>query len=184
MKKLAKVLVRRCRIGLVLWLGGVCFVGLNVAAHALSLTWNWSQSTPWGFYSLTQDQHGAAYARVCLDGAAEALARLHGLPSHGDCPDGYFPVLKPVYPAGEVVTYDAEGFHQGGRIIPNTRPKAVSLDGVPLQHYPFGSYAPDPNHVWLVSSMKDSFDSRYFGPVKKSQILSYARPFLVTTLIH
>jgi conjugative transfer signal peptidase TraF len=158
------------------------FLAFCVYGHYY-LILNSSPSIPLGFYLRTGAAH-ASYAWVCLTGAAEEEAKRHGLVFHGVCPDGSFPLLKPVYPADEWVAFDADGFRERGRLLAETRPKAVGLDGIPLHHYAFGVYAPQSDRIWLIASMKDSFDSRYFGPVLKSQILSYARPFLITTAIH
>jgi conjugative transfer signal peptidase TraF len=167
-------------LGLGLVLG---FFGAFCGFGHYHLIFNSSPSIPLGFYLRTAD-NGAPYAWVCLNGEAEEEAKRHGLVFHGACPDGSFPLLKPVCPANEWIAFDAAGFRARGRVIPHTQPKATGLDGIPLHHYPFGTYAPEGNRVWLISSMQDSFDSRYFGPVERTQILSYARPFLVTTLIH
>jgi type IV secretory pathway protease TraF len=56
-------------------------------------------------------------------------------------------------------------------------PKPYSKTGQTLVHYPFGSYT---SGLWAISNYnRDSYDSRYFGPVSTDAIRFYARPVLV-----
>jgi type IV secretory pathway protease TraF len=148
------------------------------------LFFNNSPSFPIGFYWKTSNP-GAPYALVCLSGAAKADAVLRGLPAHGGaCPDGTPPLLKKIYPEMADILLTPEGFYAGGiynpaLLIPNTRPRSTDLKGCPLTHYPYGLYKPVLNQVWILSDWSAfSYDSRYFGPVQRNQIISYAHPFL------
>lgn len=156
-----------------LLLAGFCLFGKG------HLCFNGSPSVPMGFYSRTSD-HSAPYVWVCLDGDALKEAKEHGLPS-GSCPNGSMPLLKPVYhPANGIVEFTLSGFVNDGQIVPNTVAKKIGSNGLPLTHYPYGTYREQPGLVWVVSTYSpDSFDSRYYGPIKQSQIVSYSRRVLV-----
>ena len=51
--------------------------------------------------------------------------------------------------------------------------------GRPLAHIPWGRYTLAPGECWLMSThIMNSWDSRYFGPVTQSHIISAAQPLL------
>jgi conjugative transfer signal peptidase TraF len=153
----------------------------RAAAGHLPLALNYTRSLPVGFYATTAEK--TAYAVFCLDPEviAKGLAAGAEFDRGGSCPPapGYQPYLKPIYRASaqHPITFSAQGFTIGGHLLPNTAPKPFSMAGKPLEHYPFGEYR---DGIWVISTYtRDSFDSRYFGPIHALQIISYARPFLV-----
>ena len=140
---------------------------------------NDSPSVPVGWYVKTTDPT-APFAWVCLQGSPLAEARRHGLPLRGVCPDTSYPLLKPVYPPTKEVVFTPAGFVEDGKLLPNTKAKVAGVDGLSLTHFPYGRYQQSPDEIWPISTFNaNSFDARYYGPLKKSQILSYARPFLI-----
>jgi type IV secretory pathway protease TraF len=75
------------------------------------------------------------------------------------------------------ILFDAQGFTVAGERIPNTMPKALSKTGKQLTHYAFGAYK---SGLWAISGhSRDSYDSRYFGPVAREDVRFYAKPLLV-----
>lgn len=141
------------------------------------VTINLTPSIPVGVYLKTSDPN-APYTRFCLDPKYVAVLRNHGVVSHGSCPDGSEPLIKPVIHATptDPIILTAEGFRYRGKLLPNTVPKAIALDGKPLEHWAFGIYRSD---MWAVSSYNaNSYDSRYFGPINKASIVSRARLLL------
>ncbi|MBV8114271.1 MAG: S26 family signal peptidase, partial [Silvibacterium sp.] len=113
----------------------------------------------------------------CLaQGAIESAIKAGLEIARGDCPTGVAPILKPVFraSAGDPIVYSEEGFFVHGALLPNTAPKKRSRTGAPLTHYPFGEYR---SGLWAISDYnRDSFDSRYFGPVDSSAVRFYAKP--------
>ena len=94
----------------------------------------------------------------------------------GDCPGGYAPVLKPVFQATvtQPVVFTQQGFVMDGKLVPNTAPRTRTHSGVVLAHYPFGTYS---DGLWAISDFNpNSYDSRYFGPVKEADIRFYVQP--------
>lgn len=53
---------------------------------------------------------------------------------------------------------------------------AVDKEGRPLPHYRFFGKLKE-GHIVAIKGMKSSFDSRYYGPVKKESIIGIALPF-------
>ena len=162
-------------------LGGVFVVLALSVPDALQhsrLRLNGTDSVPVGLYEAGTER--APYAGFCLGQATLRTALAAGLElGRGECANGYQPVLKTVYEASPAspVVFDEGGFAVGQRRIPNTRPKAFSRTGKPLTHYPFGTYTAG---LWAISSYnRDSFDSRYFGPVPQESLRFYAKPLLV-----
>jgi conjugative transfer signal peptidase TraF len=151
-----------------------------VVWHFLPITFNWSPSVPLGVYWLTSDSN-APYLTFCMSRAVLTEAMTHGYqPLHGSCPGGTSWVLKPSLERTHEVTFTSRGFLIDRRALPNTAPLARDRFGRALPHYPFGTYLVSSKEVWVVSSYNQrSYDSRYFGPVSRSSVVSYARPLLV-----
>ena len=159
------------------------FVALAVAAPGAlrhsALRFNYSDSVPIGLYR-SQAEPNAPFAGICLNSKTLRSAFDAGLKlAAGECPDGYQPILKTVYwatPESPIVL-NSRGFSIAGVPIPNTTPKAFSKTGKPLTHYPFGVYT---SGLWAISGYsRDSFDSRYFGPISRENVRFYAKPLLV-----
>ncbi len=94
--------------------------------------------------------------------------------SSAGCPHHYVALLKPVAAlANDRITLSAAGASVNGHSIPNSKPMLQDERHRPLSHYPYGIYTVNPGQVWLISHyIPDSLDSRYFGPVPQSAILS------------
>ena len=164
---------------LVLAFGGGTLALALVAAWA-GLRLNDSPSMPTGLYVRTSSESNASLAVFC---PAEPFARLsveRGYRSRGKCPDGAEPLAKPIAARpGDIVELSAMGMAVNGRLLVNTAPLVTDAAGRPLPHWPFGRYVVAPGSVWVASSYSPrSFDSRYFGPVKASQVREHVRPLL------
>jgi conjugative transfer signal peptidase TraF len=148
--------------------------------RCLPLTINWSPSVPIGVYWLTTNPH-APYLTFCMSRELLAEAESHGYESlSGHCPNGKAWILKPNLEHAQEVTFSQRGFVIDHRLFPNTAPLEKDRRGRTLPHYPFGTYRASGKEVWVVSRYNQrSYDSRYFGPVSRSSIVSYARPLLV-----
>lgn len=140
------------------------------------LLFNYSDSVPIGIYQESPDYRGS-YIVFCLPEAVLVTAQHNGLElSSGSCPGRISPILKPAVRATpeHPVILTLGGFLIDGRLLRNTAPKTRSRSGFALTHYPFGSYQ---SGLWAISDFsRDSFDSRYFGPVDPSCVRSHAVP--------
>ena len=164
------------RVVLALFVGGA--IAAPVALKHSGLVLNLSKSVPVGLYRRVPAA-SAAYIGFCLPAATVQEAVRAGLEiGRGECFGNVAPVLKPYIHAStqHPLLYSNRGFTFDGALLPNTAPKARSKQGTPLVHFPFGAYT---DGVWAVSDFsRDSFDSRYFGPVESRAILFHATPVL------
>ncbi|HEY0793757.1 MAG TPA: conjugative transfer signal peptidase TraF [Chthoniobacterales bacterium] len=79
--------------------------------------------------------------------------------------------------AGDVVCIDGKGVTVNGRQLPHTAPRACDLAGRPLPVCRLDDYRLQPGEILAISDYSPlSFDSRYFGPVSRSQIQSVVVP--------
>ena len=167
-------------ISLLALMFGAGTLALSLVASWAGLRLNDSPSMPIGLYVRTSSESSASLVVFC---PADPFARLsleRGYRSRGNCPDGAEPLAKPIAarPA-DVVELSAKGMAVKGRLLPNTAPLATDTAGRPLPHWPFGRYVVAPGTLWVASSYNTrSFDSRYFGPVKASQVREHVRPLL------
>ena len=164
---------------LVLTFGGGA-LALALAAEWAGLRLNDSPSMPTGLYVRTSSESSASLIVFC---PADPFARLsveRGYRSRGNCRDGAEPLAKPITARpGDIVELSATGMAVNGRLLPNTSPLATDTAGRPLSHWPFGRHVVARGTVWVASSYSSrSFDSRYFGPVKASQVREHVRPLL------
>ena len=164
---------------LVLAFGGGA-LALALAAAWAGLRLNDSPSMPTGLYVRTSCESRSSLVVFC---PAESIAHLsgeRGYRSRGNCPDGAEPLAKPIVARpGDIVELSATGMAVNGRLLVNTAPLVTDTAGRPLPHWPFGRYVVAPGSVWVASSYSPrSFDSRYFGPVKASQVREHVRPLL------
>jgi conjugative transfer signal peptidase TraF len=164
---------------LVLAIGGGA-LALALAAEWAGLRFNDSPSMPTGLYVRTSSESNASLVVFC---PAEPFARLsveRGYRTRGNCPDGAEPLAKPIVARpSDVVELSATGMAVNGWLLPNTAPLVTDAAGRPLPQRPFGRYVVAPGSLWVASSYSPrSFDSRYFGPVKASQVREHVRPLL------
>ena len=155
-------------------------LALAVAAAWAGLRFNDSRSMPTGLYVRTSSESNASLVVFCPAEPFASLSVERGYRSRGTCPDGAEPLAKPIAARrGDVVELSAKGMAVNGRLLPNTAPLATDTSGRPLPHWPFGKYVVAPGTVWVASSYNSrSFDSRYFGPVKASQVREHVRLLL------
>jgi conjugative transfer signal peptidase TraF len=96
---------------------------------------------------------------------------------HGPCPDGTSPLLKPIAAIpGDWVFVDGAGVTVNGQLLPNSQRQSRSG----LAAIAPGAYRVGEGELWVVSSLhSESFDSRYFGPIRAAVIRGEAIPVLI-----
>lgn len=146
----------------------------------LGIRLNGSPSLPIGLYRISPNP-AANLIEFCPTEPFAALAKARGYRQAGRCPDGGTPLLKPmVAQAGDRVTVSLGGIAVNGIVLPNSAPRLRDTAGRPLVSLPPGTYEVRPGTLWVVSTYESSsYDSRYFGAIDESQVLSRLRPFLV-----
>jgi conjugative transfer signal peptidase TraF len=154
-----------------------CFGGplvLLAAGWLAGLRLNLTASLPVGLYLAS----GAAPVRgsivlACLPPMVAEFARERGYVPRGDeCPGGVIPVGKPVLAiGGDTVTVTPTALLVNSAPVPNSQPLAADRKGRRLPQLALGRYVVSPGEIWVLSSYSRlSFDSRYFGAVKVSQV--------------
>jgi type IV secretory pathway protease TraF len=160
------------------------FGGLEVwAAHGgPRLARTVSDSLPPGLYLFVPiEPHRGDIARVCLPPSIAAYALAQRIEEKGgDCPDGTIALGKvvaaeecPVVPVEpcDLIDVDRDGVRINGELWPESQPLERDVHGRRIGlRQPFGSRYLGPNDVWLMGRSRDSFDSRYIGPLSRSSI--------------
>jgi len=157
---------------------------LLIASSVLKL--NLTESMPIGFYLLrrTTTVHVGDIVIACPPPVAQRLGiangylpRAYGLIPDSKCTEGSVPVLKyAIALAGDEIELDGSGLSLNGRLI-NTRPRAlVDRRRRRLVSLTNGRYRLRQGDVWLYSPEQYGWDSRYFGPIRQSDVLGIAKP--------
>ncbi|MFZ1125371.1 MAG: S26 family signal peptidase, partial [Candidatus Baltobacteraceae bacterium] len=99
----------------------------------------------------------------------------------GDCPNGLVPLGKVVAAVeGDVVDVEPDGVRINGTLWPQSRQKAIDARGRRVDLcQPFGPQRLGPGRVWLMGLHRDSWDSRYFGPLESSALGGRYIPLIV-----
>jgi conjugative transfer signal peptidase TraF len=161
-----------CPVLFLILLGFTC----GIAGYRINLT----GSMPVGIWKeSTVLQRGSSVA-ACVppNSSAARIASERGYISPGQCPGGFAPLLKPITALpGDTVILSDEAISINGRWIPNSRTQAIDSQGRPLPSFPRGIYPVLTGEYWLFATDNpNSFDSRYFGPVPESSIVSSLVP--------
>lgn len=96
------------------------------------------------------------------------------------CPDHLVPfIIKVAALPGDNVNLDWHGITVNGKLYLKTALTIMLANMRPTPHIPLGNYNVKPNTLWVYDNNSPrAFDSRYWGPIEKSQILSGVRPIL------
>ena len=156
-------------------------VGLS-AASLLGLRVNLTGSIPVGMYHVVGDAtelHRGDVVLACLPARVAALAHARGyIPGGGHCEGGTAPIGKLVMALpGDTVMVGPAGLAVNGATVQWSRPLDHDRAGRPLPHLSIGRSLVDARSIWLIGSSSYSFDSRYFGPIPRSNVLARVRPF-------
>jgi type IV secretory pathway protease TraF len=79
---------------------------------------------------------------------------------------------------GDVVNASARGVRLDGILWPHSAPLTHDLEGRSLRPYPFGTYRVPAGQLWVMSNHPRGLDSRYFGPVTESSVISPLVPIV------
>ena len=160
--------------------------GLAVGGYSAGLRWNATPSMPVGIWRVAPLQGPAARHQavaVCLPEAAARLGRERGYLDGGDCPGQAETLIKPVAAiAGDRVAVSDDGISVNGNLVADSKPLPRDDIGRPLKSTDKGVYLVGADEVWIISSRDPrSYDSRYGGPVKQTDIRGVATPVLVVS---
>ncbi len=178
MKKISTTLVK-VLAGLLLFIS----VGLLLVSVLMRVTnthYNATPSLPLGFYQQIDKPIGqGAYVAFCPDKRDVfdmALARNYI--SAGDCSNGYRPLLKRVLAiTGDTVSINKRGVFINTRHTPNSAQMETDARGAELPAYQLNQHTLSDQQFLLMSDINPkSFDARYFGLAKRSEITAVVRP--------
>lgn len=178
----ASAVDRRSVIGVLAVAGFVCLF----VFRPMPLRLNLSSSIPPGWYTArgiraTGPVRRGTLVAACLPIIVAGWGRARGYLHRGSCADGTAPVGKPVFAiGGDTITVSPSGLELDGKPVSRTEPLRQDSDGRHLPRVPDGRYVVQPGEVWLVSTYSPrSWDSRYFGPVPVSAIISALNPLWI-----
>jgi conjugative transfer signal peptidase TraF len=150
----------------------VCLIGARLPA-ALGYCLNLTPSEPVGIYRRVAggaQPNALVLLRQPHDSAAPILERY--LPAN-------IPLIKRIAAIpGEVVETSARGVRVNGILWPDSAPLTHDQEGRSLQPYPFGTYRVAAGQLWVMSNHPRGLDSRYFGPVTESSVISPLVPIV------
>lgn len=151
-----------------------------VVVRTSGLRYQRTGSLPRGLYRIDRAAPlvRGAIGTWCLPEAWGKWARARRYLARGGCPGQAEPIGKVVLAmAGDTVDLGPQGLRLNGRVLPRTAPVLRDGRGRPLESAPFGRYVLSVGQVWLWSPYAQrSFDSRYFGPITASALISVVRP--------
>ena len=157
----------------------ITFISTIGIAGIAGVRWNPTASVRTGLYVITDDVNAPLVA-FCPTGEAATEAIARGYRPRGlQCPDKYAALLKPVAArAGDTVEVSQNGISVNGRLLPNTASFKTDVKKRPMHVWPNGTYIVQPGTVWVLSTYnKYSYDSRYYGPIQLSTVITHAKPF-------
>ena len=158
---------------LLIWPAAAVFIA-GTAGVRLNLT----ASVPIGLYLVSADPE-SRFIEFCPPDPFSSLSMDRGYRARSTaCPDGGEPLLKPVIAhEGDTVEVASKGISVNGTLIRNSVAKESDSAGRTLSVWPDGVYRVASATVWTVSSYSArSFDSRYFGPIRTTNIKHHLRP--------
>lgn len=166
------------------WAAALAIVALiaSTIGSAGTLRINFTSSLPRGIYRLAGGPPSkGAMVLACLPDTVARFARARGYVWRGDCPGDAAPVGKVVSAvAGDMVVATIEGLIINGRALPNTAARSRDGKGRPMTRFPSGRYVVAPGQLWLTSTYNPaSFDSRYFGPVLATAVITRIEPLWI-----
>ncbi len=156
---------------------------LAVAPEKYPWTINLTGSLPGLLYALGPIDRPIARGDtilVCAPASVAALGAQRGYLPAGPCPGQTAPLLKLVAAVGgDFVDLRARSIEVNGRCLGHS----VTFDhdhlGRKLPQIARGRYRLGAGQLWLWTPAERSFDSRYFGPVRASDVTYFASPIAV-----
>lgn len=170
-------------------LGTLSLLILTLCGRGVGLHWNLTDSVPPGLYRRTQAPLvRGQFVAFCLPLATVQFGWHRGYvrkvpdwPWVRECPFGYQPLLKPIAAvAGDVVELTPETVRINHASIPQSQIQPRDRAGRPVPRVPWGRYQLVPGELWVMSTTRsNSWDSRYFGPIRVETVIATAAPLWV-----
>ncbi len=159
-----------------------CLTVFAVSASLAGIRINTTGSYPRGIYWMTNDPitKGSLVIFCPTDSAVFHMAKERGYINAGFCPGSTGYMIKKILATNhDRVEMTTAGVFVNGRLLPNSKPMDMDLEGQPLSPIRVNITALDEHSVLLMSDYSPkSFDGRYFGLIEESQIIGVVRPIL------
>ena len=152
---------------------GVSLIGYRLPA-ALGYCLNLTLSEPVGIYRLVAGgvERGALIWVKQPTGAAVTILHRY-VPAN-------IPLIKRVAAIpGDIVQVGTPGVRINGRLWPDSAPLARDAEAHPLRGYAFGTYRVNAGQLWVMSDNPRGIDSRYFGAVRETSVISRLIPVVI-----
>lgn len=165
----------------------VCLVATIFAAsallvgisQALELRINWTESMPLGLYQRVDPALvRGEWVAICLDGEPARIARERHYVIAGSCASEVTEIVKRIAAIpGDRIELRPDGVRVNGEAIPGSELLDRDSQGAPLAHAEEGEFVLADGRYWVMGThVRRSWDSRYFGPIAREQIVGGARP--------
>jgi len=152
---------------------GVSLIGYRLPA-ALGFCLNLTPSEPVGVYRLVAGgaERGAlVWLKQPVGSAASVLHRYAPV---------NIPLIKRVAATpGDIVQVGTLGVRIDGTLWPDSVPLDRDAEGRSLRPYPFGTYRVRAGQLWVMSEHTRGIDSRYFGPIANTSVISRLVPVII-----
>src|SRR5471030_1981916 len=149
---------------------------LAFIAYFFGIRINTSSSIPVGFYKLKKlPPKTDSYVIFCPPQNEDFyIARSRGYINAGFCPGGYGHLVKKILAAkDDIVSVTKDGVVVNGKLLSYSKPFTQDIHGYKLRQLIGNTYLLSDNQIFLMTDQdRLSFDSRYFGPVDRKQIIS------------
>ena len=169
-------------ISFLLYAALAIFVGV-IVAYSAGIRFTLTPSMPIGLYRLVDEPLAkGAMVTFCPPAWAADFALERGYLHRGPCNGGTEPLGKYILAVpGDTLVARPEGLTLNGKVIPASAIHFRDRLGRELMHLPFGQHVIGPDSLFLFSGHHPrSFDSRYFGAVPRSSIISSLYPLWTT----
>ncbi len=180
MKKISTTLVK-ILAGLLLFISAGLLL-VSILMRVTNTHYNATSSLPLGFYQeIDAVIEKGTYVSFCpTQRPVFDMALARNYISTGDCKNGYRPLLKRVLAiAGDTVSINKRGVFINTRHIPNSAQMETDALGAELPAYQLNQHTLSDQQFLLMSDINPkSFDARYFGLAKRSEITAVVRPVL------
>lgn len=160
----------------------VTLLTVGLAGGAAGYRINLTASLPIGLWRITDDIGAGTYVTACVPPAIPMMrvAVARGYLPYGTCPGGYAPLLKQVVAvSGDTVALTVDAVAVNGQVLSNTKTlNATGPQRLPV--FPRGTYHVGADEFWLIANHNPrSFDSRYFGALRRADIQHGMKPVAV-----
>jgi conjugative transfer signal peptidase TraF len=161
----------------------VAAITLVLFVNRLPVRINLSASMPQGIYLLaaTSTVSVGDFVMVCLDNVLAQFALQRGYLHAGNCINGEQPLLKQVAAqSNDKIELLANAVVINGKTLPHSATSRMDSFNRLLPAIPRSTYILKAHQLWLYGTESArSWDSRYFGAVDISHVVSVVKPLLI-----